>query len=43
MNKTQALEIVTQACASVQANLATHQQIQEALKVLSEVDTKSKP
>lgn len=46
MDKKSALEIVAQACASIQANLATHQQIQDALKVLealvNPVDTKSK-
>lgn len=37
MKKEEALQIVAQACAAVQADLATHQKLQEALKVLQEV------
>jgi hypothetical protein len=34
MNKTEALRIVREACASVTANLQTHQMVQQALAVL---------
>ncbi len=49
MKKEEALQLMIQACASVQADLATHQKLQDALKVLDNlvnpekpVDTKSK-
>lgn len=44
MTKDEALEVVSQACASVVANLESHQRIQAALQViasgLSEAETK---
>lgn len=32
----QAIKIIKQVCANTQANLATHQQIQEAIRVVEE-------
>ena len=40
MNKLEALDIIRQACASVVANLATHQKLQEALSI---IDAAMKP
>ena len=34
MNQEQALQIIKQACASIQANLATHQQVQKAIEII---------
>lgn len=36
MTKTEALDIIKQACTSVVANLQTHQTIQQAIKVIED-------
>ena len=44
MNKEIALNIIKQACASLQANLETHTQIQQAIAFLEdELQKKAKP
>lgn len=42
MDKDQALNIIKQACASIQADLRTHEQIQSAIKAVEEALGKPK-